>query len=145
MTRLLYVSGDTELAKRTLRLYVQVVSKARVAGGEADSDRHWVETLVQGARMFCRAAVASTGLGGIKDAREAHDLIAKAQERLDRQDKEQSASVDLAEGICNLTLGLKGETAPYVPVPTCLKLCRTRFSDTPGTLFSVTYALPPIR
>ena len=37
MTRLLYVSGDPELAKRLLRLYVQVVSKAREASlAEAD-------------------------------------------------------------------------------------------------------------
>jgi hypothetical protein len=110
MTRLLYVSGDTELAKRTLRLYVQIVSKAHVAGGDADSDQHWVETLTQGARMLCRFAMTSTGLEGIKDAREAGVLIEKAKERLNREDKELTASVDLAEGIWSWTLALKGTT-----------------------------------
>ena len=52
MTRLLFAAGDPELAKRTLRLYVQVVSKAREAtmsetqeslAEEVDTDRHWVE------------------------------------------------------------------------------------------------------
>jgi hypothetical protein len=108
MTRLLCVSGDTELAKRTLRLYVQVVSKAHTAGSDADSDRHWVETLVQGARMLCRSAAATIGLEGIKDARDAGVLIEKARERLCREDKHLVASVDLAEGIWNWTISLKG-------------------------------------
>ncbi|EEB98972.1 hypothetical protein MPER_01424, partial [Moniliophthora perniciosa FA553] len=51
MTRLLYVSGDTSLARRTLRLYVQVVGKAFQASGagasaDADTDEKWAETLL---------------------------------------------------------------------------------------------------
>jgi hypothetical protein len=109
MTRLLYVSGDTELAKRTLRLYVQIVGKARISGGDADSDRHWIEMLVQGARMLCRFAVSTTGLEGIRDAREAGTLIEKARERLNKNNKEIAASVDLAEGIWSWVLAIKGK------------------------------------
>jgi len=69
----IYVSGDVELAKRTLKLYTQVVGKAwQTANAESsqtpedgssqdetpklnvDTDTNWVETLVQGSRMLCR-------------------------------------------------------------------------------------------
>ncbi|KAF5368047.1 hypothetical protein D9758_004500 [Tetrapyrgos nigripes] len=82
MTRLLYVSGDTALAKRTLRLYVQIVSKvqqtreaeavqANDRNGDSlngtemetetpkDSER-WIETLIFGIRMLCRIASSSS-------------------------------------------------------------------------------------
>jgi hypothetical protein len=60
LMRLLHVSGDTPLAKRTLKLYVQIVSKAWQADGvggagslaegndNTDLNWHWVETLVAG-------------------------------------------------------------------------------------------------
>ncbi|TFY57861.1 hypothetical protein EVJ58_g6765 [Rhodofomes roseus] len=112
MSRLLYVSGDAELAKRTLRLYVQVVGKARetqMAQGETgtivgdvdcDTDRNWVQTCVQGARMLCRLALAEAdGQAARKEAKEAGTLIEWAKERLNANDKELVGSVQLAEGI----------------------------------------------
>lgn len=107
MTRLFHVAGEHELAKRTLRLYVQVVSKAREAGsagdeGTVDSDRLWVETLVQGARMLCRLP------GGPAEAREAGTLVEQARTRLNATDLELIATVDLADGICKAVLALRG-------------------------------------
>ncbi|KAF9240835.1 hypothetical protein BU15DRAFT_87417 [Melanogaster broomeanus] len=103
MARLLYVSGDTELAKRTLRIYVQIVSRTRQAGvdGDCDTDRHWVETLVEGARMLCRLALSRPGSDGVEELKEAGELIEKAKMRLDLADKELVARVELAEGIWN--------------------------------------------
>ncbi|KAG1743800.1 hypothetical protein EDB19DRAFT_1697006 [Suillus lakei] len=112
MTRLLSISGDAELAKRTLRLYVQVVSKAREAGvdNDFDTDRHWVETLINGARMLCRLAISRQD--GIDDAKEAEDMIEKAKTRLDDDDKEMVARVALAEGVWYTTLAMI-ESDPY--------------------------------
>ena len=113
MFRLLSASGDPELAKRTLRLYIQVVSKVREAGSfqggtmadaegalEWDTDRLWVQTLVLGAKMFCRLAVQETDQGkAVELAKEAGTIIEKAKLRLDEDDKELVASTQLAEGI----------------------------------------------
>lgn len=113
MSRLLAVSGDPELAKRTLQLYIQVVSKAREAGAsqggskadldgalEWDTDRQWVQTLVHGAKMFCRLAVQETDHGkAVELAREAGTMVQKAKTRLEEDDKEMVASIQLAEGI----------------------------------------------
>ncbi|KZT18342.1 hypothetical protein NEOLEDRAFT_1143513 [Neolentinus lepideus HHB14362 ss-1] len=124
MSRLLYVSGDPELAKRALRLYVQVVSKARetvqadgqeqkvkenspLGALEVDTDRHWVETLVHGARMLCRIAGGKPGGEGLEELREAGVLVEKARSRLDPESKELVASVDLAEGIWSLMMADK--------------------------------------
>ncbi|KAG1744916.1 uncharacterized protein EDB91DRAFT_1271102 [Suillus paluster] len=98
MTRLLSISGDAELAKRTLRLYVQVVSKAREArvDNDFDTDRHWVETLVSGARMLCRLAISRPD----------------GKTRLDEDDKEMVARVALAEGVWYTTLAII-EQDPY--------------------------------
>ena len=81
MSRLFYVAGDPELAKRTLRLYIQVVSKSREAsiaeedtaageeggafgaGGDVDSDLLWVQTCVLGSRMLSRLALAEEDVG----------------------------------------------------------------------------------
>ena len=114
MTRLLHVSGDTELAKRTLRLYVQIVNKsyqAKSAGisTDTDSNRNWVETLIQGARMLCRVAGAKVGLDGAKEVKEAGSLIEKAKLRLDESNGELLATVDLAEGIWSSLMALKGQ------------------------------------
>ncbi|KAG1772464.1 hypothetical protein EV702DRAFT_1134016 [Suillus placidus] len=112
MTRLLSISGDAELAKRTLRLYVQVVSKAREAGvdNDFDTDRHWVETLINGARMLCRLSISRQD--AIDDAKEAGDMIEKAKTRLNEDDREMVARVALAEGICYTTLAII-EQDPY--------------------------------
>ncbi|EPQ53258.1 hypothetical protein GLOTRDRAFT_140119 [Gloeophyllum trabeum ATCC 11539] len=149
MSRLLYVSGDPELAKRSLRLYVQVVGKAREtaeadarAGNEnsasvlgaaldADTDRHWVETLVQGARMLCRLAGAKPGGEGIEEAKEAGVMVEKARTRLDAEDKELAASVDLAEGIWSMMMANK-ELDPRTR-PDRLSHALTMFQRSVGT------------
>ena len=112
MTRIFHTAGDPALARRTLRLYVQVVGKAHEAGGvgvggaDADTDRNWVETLVWGARMLCRLAAAGDSTGGADDAREAGALIEKAKTRLDPSDNQLASSIHLAEGVQNTTLAL---------------------------------------
>ena len=113
MFRLLFTSGDPGLAKRTLRLYIQVVSKAREAGSsqsessievegdpEWDTDRLWVQTLVLGANMFCRLAVQESDHDkAVEMAKEAGEIIQKAKQRLDENDKELVGGVQLAEGV----------------------------------------------
>ena len=129
MTRLLYVSGDSQLAKRTLRLYIQIVSKAReasLAEGESgntltdsssnlckviDTDRHWVETLAFGARMLCRLALQESDYGtALELAKEAGSVVEKAKLRLDSDDVELVAKVKLAEGIWSSVMAYTGET-----------------------------------
>ncbi|KAJ7119647.1 hypothetical protein C8R44DRAFT_841131 [Mycena epipterygia] len=110
MTRLLHVSGDTPLAKRTLKLYVQIVGKAWQASGasvseDTDTDRHWVETLVAGSRMLCKSASLETD--GIEDVREAGRLLAMARTRLDVNDPALAATVNLAEGVWNSIMASK--------------------------------------
>lgn len=69
---------------------------------DADTDQHWVETLIQGARMLCRLA----GPSGVEDAREAGKLIENAKTRLDKDNKELVASVNLGEGIWSSIMAL---------------------------------------
>ncbi|KAF9267127.1 hypothetical protein L218DRAFT_720524 [Marasmius fiardii PR-910] len=117
MTRLLYVSGDIPLAKRTLRLYVQVVSKAfqanrAGASADADTDQKWVETLVFGIRMLCKPSstvfVASPCTREeLEDLREAGDLAVRAKGRLDPEDKVLAARLELAEGIWNTAMAMR--------------------------------------
>lgn len=114
MTRLLHVSGDHALAKRVVRLYVQVVKKARETGtmnveGEDTHDTSaiepdvlWVATLVQSARMLCRIP------GGVREAREADELIGYARERSANLNEELLAQVELADGICKSVLAIRG-------------------------------------
>jgi hypothetical protein len=123
MSRLFYASGDPSLAKRTLHLYVQVVSRALEAGNlssdsastEGGDDVRWVETLVEGARMLCRIASTKAGLDGRQEAREADALIQKAKQRMEQgragvgTDKEMEARLLLAEGIWNSTMAIKGK------------------------------------
>lgn len=143
MTRLLYFSGDPNLAKRSLRLYVQVVSKAWLASkqgaGESlneddadslantehegyvedtDTDAHWAEMMVFGARMLCKLAGEAKGRKDIDDVKEAKDLLGKAKERMkfvdaadpesDSLSKRLHAEVALAEGIVDSLLAIKG-------------------------------------
>jgi hypothetical protein len=137
MSRLFYVSGDSNLAIRTLRLYVQVVGKAwetvnaetsqkqedtSTSSAESvhgvDTDENWVQTLVQGSRMLCRVACSKSGttLGttgnGLDEAKEAGVLINKAKARLDKNDAELAASVYLAEGIWHSVMAHKGRPVP---------------------------------
>ncbi|KAF9788396.1 hypothetical protein BJ322DRAFT_1182415 [Thelephora terrestris] len=159
MSRLFYVSGDSNLAIRTLRLYVQVVGKAwETAKAEvdqrpedrstssaeiipgADTDRNWVQTLVQGARMFCRVACSKSGtaLGtvgnGLDEAREAGALIEKAKTRLDANNPELAASVYLAEGIWHSVMAHKEQMSfnrPY-RLSESLRLCELAVETFPS-------------
>ncbi|OBZ73220.1 hypothetical protein A0H81_06881 [Grifola frondosa] len=118
MSRLFYASGDPELAKRTLRLYIQLVSKAREASiaeietgrdvafgvsADVDTDHNWVQTLVQGARMLCRLALVNDDeLKATEEVKEAATVLEKAKARLDGSNKELVASVQLVEAIWNV-------------------------------------------
>jgi len=132
MTRILYLSGDTNLAKRSLRLYIQVVSKAWQASKQGagdsidpddndsiantehhgyledtDSDVHWVETLVFGARMLCSTASLSPGTKDVADVKEARDILEKAKTRTSGLDARLRAEIALAEGIVDSVLAIK--------------------------------------
>ncbi|KAF8335591.1 hypothetical protein F5887DRAFT_609819 [Amanita rubescens] len=66
MTRLLFLSGDTSLGKRTLKVHARAVGKAWPTQGaqmceETDTNENWVELLVFGVRMLCKAAVSAPG------------------------------------------------------------------------------------
>lgn len=127
MSRLFYVAGDPELAKRTLRLYVQIVSKAREArlaedkdatpetaaalgaGKDVDTDANWVQTLVQGSRMLSRLAFVEEDVGkAVEEAREAGELLDKAKTRLDSNDRVLLAAVQLAEAIWHVAVAYTG-------------------------------------
>ncbi|KAF9560412.1 hypothetical protein CPC08DRAFT_665457 [Agrocybe pediades] len=131
LTRLLFLSSSSHLAKRTLHLYIQVVGKAWEAskegvGEDMDEDSKWVETLVFGARMICASVGTSTGIignasgstgssqyvptgdDGIDDVLEAASILEKARMRLDEKDKRLVAQVLLAEGIVWGLVGVKG-------------------------------------
>ncbi len=119
MTRLFHLSGDTPLAIRTLKLYVQIVGKSYQASKEGvsedvDSDDLWVETLVFGIRMLCRHAAASDDPESIQDVRYAETLIEKARSRLNQKKEFLVASVFLAEGVCQSVMALKGQQVPFV-------------------------------
>ncbi|KAN0125978.1 hypothetical protein V8E52_001185 [Russula decolorans] len=110
MMRISEASGDTILAARALRLYVHTVGKAKLARKPTEPDATWVSTLVWGARMLCRVALAADstlGHRGIDEAREAGEILEKAKERLDSSDKALKASVELAEGIWNTVMAIK--------------------------------------
>ncbi|KAJ7641510.1 hypothetical protein FB45DRAFT_825779 [Roridomyces roridus] len=110
MTRLLHVSGDTPLAKRTLKLYVQIVEKAWLASGAnvtefTDTNQNWAETLIAGSRMLCKSASLSDD--GMAEVREAGRLLTLARTRLDLDELEIIASFDLADGVWNTVMAFK--------------------------------------
>ncbi|KAF8630555.1 hypothetical protein AX17_005367 [Amanita inopinata Kibby_2008] len=117
LTRLLYLSGDSSLGKRTLKLYVQVIGKAwqtnnYEVGENTDYDENWVEMLVFGIRMLCKSAISTPGIEGMKDVLDAGSLVEKARTRLNKDDKRLVAYVDMADGIWNTTMAFK-EQDPY--------------------------------
>ncbi|PFH52497.1 hypothetical protein AMATHDRAFT_139942 [Amanita thiersii Skay4041] len=117
MTRILYLSGDSSLGRRTLKLYVQVVGKSwetynHQEGGDADTNDNWVELLVFGIRMLCRNSLSGFGRDEMNDAREAGQLVKKARSRLNNDNKRLVAYVDMAEGIWNTVTAFK-EHDPY--------------------------------
>ena len=120
MTRLLYLSGDVSLAKRTLQLYTQVVSKAYEAskegvGEDKDSDEFWVENLVFGARMLCKEASGQHGLNGIDNVHEAATILDKAKTRLDESNQPLVAKFELAKGVVESLLAIKGAHCSLAP------------------------------
>jgi hypothetical protein len=118
MMRISEASGDTALATRALRLYVHTVGKAKLARKLTEPDATWVSTLVWGARMLCRVALATestSGHRGIDEAREAGVILEKAKERLDSSDKTLKANVELAEGIWNTAMAIKG-SCQFIPL-----------------------------
>lgn len=131
LTRLLYFGGDINLAKRTLKLYTQVVGKAYQAskegvGEDKDTDEYWVDTLVFGARMLLRIAASQPGLEGIEDVREAGEILAQARTRLDEGAKELVTKVLLAEGIYWSLLAVKGLLVCAIFVQFLKSLIRSR-------------------
>jgi hypothetical protein len=113
--RIAEACGDAVLATRALRLYVLTVGKAKLTGKSTQSDATWVATLVWGSRMLCRLALMAdptSGNRGIDEAREAGTILEKAKERLDPNDKTLRASVELAEGIWNAVMAIKGICRP---------------------------------
>lgn len=170
MARLFYVSGDFELAKRTLRLYTQVVGKAwQTANAESpqshdegnseiengdnnvDTDENWVETLVQGSRMLCRLSCTKSGtvLGstgnGMEEAKEAGQLLQKAKTRLDVSDAALVASLDLAEGIWNAVMAYKGAPSDSQPFHFAHLIYRTGFSHSSTQAFRISPLVQKIR
>jgi hypothetical protein len=72
MMRVSEASGDTVLATRALRLYIQTVGKAKSARKPTEPDIVWVAT-VWGAPMLCCLALvadSTSGYRGIDEARE---------------------------------------------------------------------------
>ena len=136
MTRLLCLSGDTKLAKRTLNLYIQVVGKAYETNGhvsvgsssgseeraedmDTDTDSNWVDTLIFGAIMLCKSSSShsfpySSNLNEMDELNEAHQIIEKAKTRLNKQDKRLVAKICLAEGVYWMMLGVKGRLSFFL-------------------------------
>ena len=126
MTRLLYLSGDMKLARRTLNLYIQVVEKAYETSGnrsesgwgsggeDTDTDANWVDTLIFGATMLFKSSCSSSSnLIEMDDLNEAHQIIEKAKTRLNKQDNRLTAKLYLAEGVYWMILGVKGHFTSF--------------------------------
>ena len=81
-------------------------------GNNTDTDRHWVQTLTQGARMLCRLALGEKeGCTALEECKEAKTMIEKARSRLDANDKELVGGIQLAEGIWHFVMAHIGEKA----------------------------------
>jgi hypothetical protein len=140
--RISEASGDTALATRALRLYTHTVGKAKLARKPTEPDATWVSTLVWGARMPCRVALAvdsTLGHRGIDEAREAGVILEKAKERLDSSDKALKASVELAEGIWNTVMAIKGTYQFILPL-TLLTSDRARSPESDITAHKCTFS-----
>jgi hypothetical protein len=98
---------------------VQIVSKAWQAdgaggagslaeGNNTDSNQHWVETLVAGPRMLSATAANAIAPddveGGMADVREAGRLVVLERTRLDADESDLVAAVDLAEGVWSMLM-----------------------------------------
>ena len=131
MMRVSEASGDTALATRALRLYIQIVGKAKLARKTTEPDTVWVATLVWGARMLCRLALvadSTSGHRGIDEAREAGEILEKAKERLDSSDKTMTARVELAEGIWNTVMAIKGTLPLHLTLRHCSHMVQSKIT-----------------
>jgi hypothetical protein len=95
------------LAKRTLKVYVEVVGKARASGDmtNPELDETWIRMLVDGSRILCRRAIEDEG--GEEDLNNALNYLTSARSDL-KDSKDLEAEVDLAEGIVLSVLAIKG-------------------------------------
>jgi hypothetical protein len=129
--RVAEANGDVTLSTRALRLYIHTVGKAKLARKPTESDATWVATLVWGARMLCRLSLvadSTSGHRGIDEAREAGEILQKAKERLDSSDKALNARVELAEGIWNSVMAIKGTFLFYLTLCHCLRRAQSRIT-----------------
>ena len=97
-----------------------------------DSDHQWVHTLVQGSRMFCRIALQETDYGkAVELAKEAGTILQKAKVRVDTDDKELVASVQLAEGIWQSVMAYTGKSSvSFLSLSSLLMASRTGSQNT---------------
>jgi hypothetical protein len=131
MMRVAEANGDVTLSTRALRLYIQTVGKAKLARKATEPDATWVATLVWGARMLCRLSLvadSTSGHRGIDEAREAGEILQKAKERLDSSDKALNARVELAEGIWNSVMAIKGTFQLYLTLCRCLRMVQSKIT-----------------
>ncbi|KAF8966758.1 hypothetical protein BDZ97DRAFT_1938402 [Flammula alnicola] len=118
LTRLFYFSfSPMHIAKRTLRLYIQVVGKAYEAskegvGEDMDKDARWVETLVFGARMLCSEAGRAWREGGSSSSSAfTHTPTAYPPTNAPRSTPTQGFHTDTT------TLDERGEVRPHAHAP----------------------------
>jgi hypothetical protein len=120
--------GDTALASRFLRLYTQVVGKAREAAGadpgpggdhvvqDIDTDALWVQTCVAGARLLARMALAERDESRRAEyIHEAGRMVQLARTRMPEGDTDLLASSDLAESVWEHISTIVGARFPPFP------------------------------
>ena len=118
-------SGDTVLATRTLRLYIQTVGKAKSARKTTEPDIVW------GAPMLCCLALvadSTSGYRGIDEAREADEILERAKERLDSSDKTLKARVELTEDIWNKVMAVKGTFPLHLTLSHCSHMVQSKIT-----------------
>lgn len=81
-----------DLAKRTLTVYVQIVSRAEE--GEEREDL-WAKLVCKGIRMYCEC----------KEPKEAEELLVKLRERSSTFSDELKGMLELEEGVCAASVG----------------------------------------
>ncbi|KZV98926.1 TPR-like protein [Exidia glandulosa HHB12029] len=131
LSRLLAASGDIQLSKRTLMLYIRLMQHAREASDKSaprspvvdglpngasvyppppddgsDPDPLFLHTIVHGIRMLCRAGDAPAAAELVPIARGVLERCRLPQYELD----EAKAALDLAQAIWNLITGVKAHS-----------------------------------
>lgn len=80
------------MAKRTLTVYVQIVSRAEK---EEEAEDVWVQTVCKGVKLYCES----------KETKQAEELLVKLRERSKTFSNELKGLLELAEGICATATG----------------------------------------